>query len=91
MNHKRDRLEVIFDILSIIRRYNNSIKPTPLARFSNLSTKSFKIYEQELLEKGFMRDIYDKKNKKFFTLTDKGFDYIYKYKTIREFVSNFDL
>ena len=37
---KRDRLEVIFDILKIIRDHQNSIKPTPLLRYSNLSCAS---------------------------------------------------
>ena len=49
--NRRDRLEVIFDILQIIRTNNNSIEPTPLLRFSNLSFKSFTEYETELLKK----------------------------------------
>jgi len=52
MKRKRDRLEVIYDILKIIRHYNNSIKPTPLLRYSNLSSQSFSEYISELLDKG---------------------------------------
>lgn len=88
---KRDRIEVIYDILKIIKEHNNSIKPTPLLRFSNLSFNSFQEYEQELIKKKFIKIILDKKDKKHYTLTDKGFEYIEKYKIIRGFIEEFDL
>lgn len=89
--NKRDRLEVIFDILIIIKDNNNSIKPTPLLRFSNLSFKSFSDYETELIEKNFIIIIEDKKGKKHYSLTDKGFSYIDKYKLIKGFIEDFEL
>ena len=88
---KRDKLEVIYDILKIIRNKNNSIKPTPLLRYSNLSTKSFKEYLRELTDKELVKVIKDSKNKKFITLTDKGFAYLEKYKTILGFIREFEL
>jgi predicted transcriptional regulator len=91
MKRKRDRLEVIYDILKIIRHYNNSIKPTPLLRYSNLSSQSFSEYVSELLEKGFIKEIIDEKGRKFFTLTDKGFEYLEKYKLIIGFIDEFEL
>ena len=87
---KRDRLEVIFDILSIVQRHRNSIKPTPLLRYSNLSSQSFKDYFNELAGKGFIKEITEKK-RKFITLTDKGFKYLEKYKNIIGFISEFEL
>lgn len=89
--NKRERLEVIYDILSIIKNNNNSIKPTPLLRFSNLSFKSFGDYESELLKKKFITIIEDKKAKKHYTLTTKGFDYIEKYKQMKKFIEEFEL
>ncbi|MCD4766137.1 MAG: winged helix DNA-binding protein [Methanosarcinales archaeon] len=91
MKRKRDRLEVIYDILKIIRHYNNSIKPTPLLRYSNLSSQSFSEYISELLDKGFIKEIIDEKRRKFFTLTDKGFEYLEKYKLIIGFIDEFEL
>ena len=88
---KRDRLQVIYDILSIIRNNKNSIKPTPLLRFSNLSSASFNEYFSELVDKGLVKEEIDKKNKKFITLTDKGFKFLEKYQTILKFISEFDL
>lgn len=91
MAQKRDRLEVIYDILIIIKNNNNSIKPTPLLRFSNLSFNSFSIYEKDLIEKEFIRLEEDKKGKKYYTLTDKGFNYLNKYLMIKNFISEFNL
>lgn len=88
---KRERLEVIHDFLKIISDNNNSIKPTPLLRKTNLSSQSFAEYFQEMLSKGFIKKVYDKKKKKFITLTDKGFKYLEKYRTIKGFIEEFEL
>lgn len=91
INRKRDRLEVIYDILKIIRDKGNSIKSTPLLRFSNLSSTSFSEYFLELQSKGLVKEIIDKKGKKFITLTDKGFTYLEKYRFIQGFIEEFEL
>ena len=88
---RRDRLEIIYDILTIIKRNNNSIKPTPLLRYSNISTQRFNEYYKELLEKNFIREDYDKKGRKYITLTDKGFKFREKYIQIQGLVEEFDL
>jgi predicted transcriptional regulator len=91
MTKKRDRLEVIYDFLRIIQDNNNSIKPTPLLRKSNLSSQSFAEYFQEMLDKEFIKEILDKKKRKHITLTDKGFNYLEKYKMITGFIDEFEL
>ena len=69
MATKRDRLEVIHDILQVIRNNNNVIKPTPLLRFSNLSSQRFSEYFEELTSKKFIEEVFDKKGKKSISLT----------------------
>ena len=91
MNKKRERLEVIFDILKIINSHHNSIKPTPLLRCSNLSSSSFSEYYNELMAKGLMKEIMDNRGKKYITLTDKGFRYLEKYALILGFINEFEL
>jgi len=91
MTQKRSRLEVIHDFLKIICENNNSIKPTPLLRKSNLSSQGFSEYFEEMLKKGFIKEIYDKKGKKHITLTDKGFRYLEEYRTILGFIDEFEL
>lgn len=90
-NKKRGRLEVIYDILKIIRDRNNSIKPTPLLRYSNLSSSSFSEYYSELIAKELVKEITDKNSRKYITLTDKGFRYIEKYRLILGFINEFEL
>jgi len=91
IKRRRDRLEMIFDILNIIRNHHNSIKPTPLLRHSNLSSQSFSEYLNELLEKGLVKEITDDNGRNFMTLTDKGFKYLEKYKLISGFIEEFEL
>jgi predicted transcriptional regulator len=87
---KRGKLEIMRDILKIIRENKNLIKPTPLLRKSNLSSASFQEYFSELLEKGFIREIEDK-NGKSIGLTDKGFRFLERYQTIISFIDEFEL
>ena len=91
MNKKRDRLEVIYDFLKIIQSNHNSIKPTPLLRKSNLSSQSFSEYYNELLSKGLIKEVANNKERKYITLTDKGFTYLEKYKYILGFIEEFEL
>ncbi|GBE56546.1 MAG TPA: hypothetical protein ENH13_02190 [Euryarchaeota archaeon] len=88
---KRERLEVIYDILKVIRDNNNSIRPTPLLRYSNLSSQRFPEYIDELQKKGFIREEIDKKDRRYYTLTDKGFQYLKRYRSILEFIDDFNL
>ena len=91
MTSKRNRLKIIYDILNMIRRHNNYIKPTPLLRYSNLSTQRFSVYLDELMEKGFIREWKDKKKRKVIMLTEKGNKYLEKYKAITKFIEDFNL
>ena len=85
---KRNKLEIIKDILKIIQE-NHSIKPTPLLRKSNISSSRFKEYYLELLKKEFIKETYGK-NKKII-LTEKGLRYLEKYSAIINFIDEFEL
>lgn len=91
MAKKRERLEVIYDILTSIRDSDNSIKPTRLLYASNLSPQMFKEYVDELKEKGFIEEITDNKDKRAFSVKKKGFEFLEKYRVIVEFIDNFGL
>jgi len=91
MAGKRNRLKIIYDILNMIRRHNNAIKPTPLLRYSNLSSQSFAKYLDELMEGGFIKESQDKKKRKVIMLTLKGHEYLKKYKVIIKFIEDFNL
>ena len=88
---KRGRFEIIYDILCIIQDHDNSIKPTPLLRYTNISSNRFYGYYNELIKKELIAKKYDGKKKKYITLTDKGFKYIEKYKLFMGIIEEFEL
>lgn len=90
MSKKRERLEVIRDILNSIRE-KRKIKPTRLLYASNLSPQMFKSYLDELIKKDFIAIEIGKDEKKEFILTKKGIDFLQEYKVIQNFVENFGL
>lgn len=90
MTKKRERLEVIRDVLKTIRQ-NRQIKPTRLLFASNLSPQMFKEYINELISKDFIKLDVDKKEKKTFSLTQKGQDFLEQYKVIENFIGSFGL
>jgi len=90
MAKKRERLEVIKDILNAIRT-NRKIKPTRLLYASNLSPQMFKDYVNELIKKDFIKLDIDEKEKKTFSITRKGMEFLQEYKVIENFVENFGL
>jgi len=89
MARKRERLEIIRDILSSIKEKRH-IKPTRLLYTSNLSPQMFKKYIGDLLEKGLIEDMVEKKSK-YFLLTDKGIQFLKEYKTVVNFIENFGI
>jgi predicted transcriptional regulator len=91
MVKKRERLEVIHDILIAIRDSNNKLGPTRLLYQSNLSPQMFREYIDELLEKGFILSVQTPEEKKIYSLTKKGFLFLEQYQKIVSFIENFGL
>ncbi len=90
MSKKRDRLQIIHDILNSIKEKNGKIRPTNVLYRSNLSNQMFAEYMDELIGKGFIIEN-DSKSGKTYALTQKGFDYLNKYRIIAEFTNSFGL
>lgn len=91
MRRKRDRLEVIYDILSSIKQSDNFIRPTKLLHISNVSPQMFAEYKDELLKKKFIQEIHESKSRIYIKLSKKGFEYIEDYKKIFSFIDTFGL
>ena len=90
MSKKRDRLQIIYDILSVIKEKNGKIKPTNILYKSNLSNQMFSEYMNDLVEGGFIVENQGKSSKTY-SLTQKGFDYLNKYQMIVDFTNSFGL
>lgn len=88
MAKKRERLEIIKDILEEISK-RGEIGPTRLLYSSNLSPQMFKIYIDELAEKRFIEE--KKGEKRKISLTIKGRKFLQEYYTIENTIKNFGL
>ena len=96
MSRKRNRLEIIKDILVVIRDKSGKIKPTHILYKSNLSHQLMDEYLQELISKDFIVEQETIKGKhktksKTYSITNKGLTFLDKYRTIVEFTESFGL
>ena len=87
---KRERLQVIHDILTVIRDNKNKVKPTHLLYKSNLSHQMMNDYVDELLGKELILQTEEDGNK-FYILTEKGFRYLSEYTSVTKFLQSFGL
>jgi len=90
MSKKRTRLEIIRDILEVIKSKSGKIKPTHILYKSNLSHQMMEEYLQELIEKSFILESLNKKQKTY-SITEKGKNYLSQYSSIVEFTNTFGL
>jgi predicted transcriptional regulator len=90
MTKKRNKLEVVHDILEVIRSKNGRIKPTHIMYKSNLSYQMMEEYLTELIEKEFITEV-NGNNGKVYRITEKGLEYLNKFKFIIEFTNTFGL
>ena len=91
MARKRDRLEIIHDILQVVRDHRGVVRPTHILYKSNLSHPMLTEYLDELMAKGFLTETADKDGKKSYELTEKGYNYLRDYGVIRGFVDSYGL
>ncbi len=73
-----------------MRDSGHQIKITPLMRHSGLSPQSFTVYYSKLLERGFLKEKENEQHK-LILLTEKGSKYIKDYKSVLEFIKEFEL
>jgi predicted transcriptional regulator len=90
MSSKRDRLEIIHDILEVIRDKGTNVKPTHIMYKSNLSHQMLTEYLDELIKNGLVEEE-ERDRKKRYALTKKGFSYLEDYSTIRGFLDSYGL
>ncbi|MFA5992712.1 MAG: winged helix-turn-helix domain-containing protein [Candidatus Pacearchaeota archaeon] len=90
MNKKRNKLEIIRDILEVIRQKNGRIKPTHILYKSNLSHQMMEEYLGDLIQKKFINELKTETGKTY-TITDKGINYLNKYRLIAEFTESFGI
>ena len=90
MNKKRTKIEIIRDILGVIKSKNGKIKPTHILYKSNLSYQMMDEYLTELKKGGLIIEEQAKKGKTY-SLTAKGFKFLDQYSLISDFMTSFGL
>ncbi|RME31607.1 hypothetical protein D6789_02170 [Candidatus Woesearchaeota archaeon] len=88
---KRERLEIIRDILSAINEKGPEALPTHILYKSNLSSQMLKEYLSELQQKSFIAEIRDKRGKVRYSLTQRGFDFLKDYEVVQRFIDSYGL
>ena len=90
MERKRNRVEIIHDMLKIIQERGGRIKKTHLMYKANLSHKQMTSYLKDLIKNGL---IIDKRaeDRNLILITERGRDFFVKYAQMREFEKTFGL
>jgi predicted transcriptional regulator len=89
MKRKRERFDVIYDILVTIQK-KKEIGPTRLLQLSNLSPQMFKDYMDELLGRQLIIENVVKKRKTY-SVSDKGCLFLQEYRSFSNFVEQLGL
>ena len=90
MERKRTRLQIIHDILQVIRARNGKIKPTHILYKSNLSHQMMEEYLRELISNKFIIEHIGVKGKTY-SITKRGGEYLAQYSTLSSFMDSFGL
>jgi len=90
MARKRERSDIILDMLISIQNKGGRIKPTHLMYKANLAHKQMKLYLEDLIEKDFIHKIKDK-GYGYIIITDTGTKFVEKMRQMKEFERTFGL
>jgi predicted transcriptional regulator len=88
MAKKRERIDIILDMLTSIQEKGGEIKPTHLMYKANLAHRQLKSYLEELIEKNFVKKV-RKKDYEYIIITDDGQRFVEKIREMKEFEKTF--
>ncbi len=91
MKKRRDKGEIVYDMLSALWESRRGLKPTHLIYKSNISYVRLKRHVKELLEKGMVKEGTGEGGHKVYKITDKGIKFIREYDRMKRFMDSFGL
>ena len=83
MSARRNKNEIIYDILEALVQRRGRLKPTRLLYKANLSHSQMKEYMGELEERGLVRMV-EVKKRSYYELTEQGYEFFQKLHQIKE-------
>jgi predicted transcriptional regulator len=89
MNKKRTKIEVIRDILNVLKT-NREVKITHIIYKANLSNNSIKPYIDNLLKNKLMIEVLEA-DKRFYKITLKGMEFLSEFEKIKIFSESYGL
>jgi predicted transcriptional regulator len=90
MSIRRERIDIIYDMLLSIQSSKGKIKSTHLMYKANLSHEKLKKYTAELIIKELIVK-HSKGRNQWFEITDKGLKFVSEIKRIKEFSDSFGI
>ena len=90
MARKRERSDIILDMLISIQEKGGRIKPTHLMYRANLAHQQMKAYLDDLVHKDFVKKIKED-SYEYVIITDTGLKFVEKIKQMKEFERTFGL
>ena len=94
MKKRRNKIEIVHDLLRAIQAKGGSIKPTHLLYKSNLSHNRMREYLDELIQKNLIQEVEQrekKKTKQMIVLAQGGYDFLQQLSKLKEFTEAFGL
>jgi predicted transcriptional regulator len=90
MARKRERSDIILDMLISVQEKGGRIKPTHLMYKANLAHQQMKSYLEELVGKDFVKRIKDNEYE-YIIITDTGSKFVEKISQMKKFEKTFGL
>jgi len=90
MNARRNKLDIVNDMLTSINEKGGKIKPTHLMYKANLSHKLLSQYLEDLVSNELVKEVSEGSNK-YLVLTEKGVDFLNQFRKMKEFQKSFGL
>jgi predicted transcriptional regulator len=90
MARKRSRTDIVSDMLDSIQRKGGRIRKTHLMYKANLSHKQLKLYLDDLISGDLVKEIKRDRNS-YLRITDKGCEFLEKFRQMKEFEKAFGL
>lgn len=81
---RRTKSDILYDIIAVLIKNNGKMKPTRLLYKANLSYTQMQEYIKQLIEKNIVEEEEDKKGKKFYKITEKGYVYFNELKKVKD-------